>query len=140
MPPVPLDVRYTNSCDVSIAYRVVGEGERDLLFVHGFAGNLQVEAEAPDYQRFDGRLARFARLIKFDRRGTGLSDRVRETPSLETRMDDVWAVLDAVGSVRAALFGTFEAEGGELLVSSTVKDLVAGVGAAFKGLARRGSA
>ena len=101
MPSAPLDVRYARSGDVSIAYRVIGEGERDLVFVHGFAGNLEAEAEAPHMVAFDERLSRFSRLIKFDRRGTGLSDRVRETPSLETRMDDVRAVLDAVGAQRA---------------------------------------
>lgn len=110
-PSVPLDVRYARSGDVSIAYRVIGEGERDLLFVHGAAGNLELEAESPYSIKFNERMSRFARLTKFDRRGTGLSDRVRETPSLETRMDDVRAVLDAVGSERAALFGTFEERG-----------------------------
>ena len=85
MPSAPLDVRYARSGDVSIAYRVIGEGERDLVFVHGFAGNLEAEAETPHMMKFDERLSRFSRLIKFDRRGTGLSDRVRETPSLETR-------------------------------------------------------
>jgi class 3 adenylate cyclase len=123
----PIDVRYARSGDVSIAYRVVGEGERDLLFVHGFAGNLEAEAEAPFRQRFDERLSRFARLILFDRRGTGLSDRVRETPSLETRMDDVRAVLDSVGSEHAALFGTFEAAAMCMLFAATYPERTAGL-------------
>ncbi len=127
LPSVPLDVRYTRSGDVSIAYRVIDEGERDLLFVHGAAGNLESEAEAPFFIRFDERMSRFARLIKFDRRGTGLSDRVRETPSLETRMDDVRAVLDAVGSERAALFGTFEAASMCLLFAATYPERTAGL-------------
>jgi class 3 adenylate cyclase len=127
MPSGSLDVRYARSGDVSIAYRVVGEGERDLLFVHGFAGNLEIEAEQPDYQAFHERLLRFARLILFDRRGAGLSDRVRETPSLETRMDDVRAVLDAVGSERAALFGTFEAASMCMLFAATYPERTTGL-------------
>jgi len=127
MPSVPLDVRFARSGDVSIAYRVVGQGDRDLLFVHGAVGNLESEAEAPFFIRFDERLSRFARLIKFDRRGTGLSDRVRETPSLETRMDDVRAVLDAVGSERAALFGTFEAASMCLLFAATYPERTSGL-------------
>ena len=127
MPSDAPDVRYTKSGDVSIAYWVVSEGERDLLFVHGFAGNLEVEAEAPDYRSFNDRLARFSRLIKFDRRGAGLSDRVRETPSLETRMDDVRAVLDAVGSTRAALFGTFEAAAMCMLFAATYPERTTGL-------------
>ena len=75
----------------------------------GSWGTSQAEAQMPHFLKFYERISRFSRLIKFDRRGTGLSDRVRETPSLETRMDDVRAVLDAVGAHRAALFGTFEA-------------------------------
>src|SRR5262249_7462390 len=70
---------------------------------------------------------RFARLIKFDRRGTGLSDRVRETPSLETRMDDVRAVLEAAGSERAALFGTFEAGAMCMLFAATYPERTVGL-------------
>jgi class 3 adenylate cyclase/pimeloyl-ACP methyl ester carboxylesterase len=127
MSAAPLEVRYARSGDVSIAYRVIGEAERDLLFVHGAAGNLETEAEDPDYVGFMERLARFARLIVFDRRGTGLSDRVRETPSLETRMDDVRAVLDAVGSDRAALFGTFEAGSMCMLFAATYPERTSGL-------------
>jgi class 3 adenylate cyclase/pimeloyl-ACP methyl ester carboxylesterase len=127
MPSAPLDVRYARSGDVSIAYRVIGEGERDLVFVHGFAGNLEAEAEAPHMVTFDERLSRFSRLIKFDRRGTGLSDRVRETPSLETRMDDVRAVLDAVDAQRAALFGTFEAAAMCMLFAASYPERTTGL-------------
>jgi class 3 adenylate cyclase len=127
MPSGPLDVRYARSGDVSIAYVVDSEGERDLVFVHGLAGNLEVEAERPDYRRFTDRLSLFSRLIQFDRRGTGLSDRVRETPSLETRMDDVRAVLDAVGSRRAALFGTFEAAAMCMLFAATYPERTSGL-------------
>ncbi len=127
MPSVPLDVRYARSGDVSIAYRVIGEGERDLLFVHGAAGNLEAEAEEPSFVAFDERLSQFARVIRFDRRGTGLSDRVRETPSLETRMDDVRAVLEAAGSERAALYGTFEAASMCLLFGATYPERTSGL-------------
>jgi class 3 adenylate cyclase/alpha-beta hydrolase superfamily lysophospholipase len=127
MPSDAIDVRYARSGDVSIAYRVIGEGGRDLLFVHGFAGNLEAEAENPDYVKFYERISRFARLIKFDRRGTGLSDRVRETPSLETRMDDVRAVLDAVGAPRAALFGTFEAAAICMLFAASYPERTSGL-------------
>ncbi len=120
-------MRYTRSGDVSIAYVVDGEAERDLLFVHGHSGNLEAEAGMPEFERFDRRLVRFARLIKFDRRGTGLSDRVRETPSLETRMDDVRAVLDAAGSERAALFGTFEAAAMCMLFAATYPERTTGL-------------
>jgi class 3 adenylate cyclase/pimeloyl-ACP methyl ester carboxylesterase len=127
MPSVPLDVRYARSGDVSIAYRVIGEDERDLLFVHGAAGNLEAEAESPYFVALDERLSKFARVIKFDRRGTGLSDRVRETPSLESRMDDLRAVLDAVGSERAALFGTFEAASMCMLFAATYPERTLGL-------------
>ncbi len=127
MPSGPIDVRYARSGDVSIAYRVIGEGDRDLLFVHGFAGNLEAEAVAPYMVKFDERLSRFSRLIKFDRRGTGLSDRVRETPSLETRMDDVRAVLDAVGAHRATLFATFEAAAMCMLFAASYPERTSGL-------------
>ena len=127
MPSDPIDVRYARSGDVSIAYRVIGEGDRDLLFVHGFAGNLEAEAENPDFVKLYERISRFSRLIKFDRRGTGLSDRVRETPSLETRMDDVRAVLDAVGADRAALLGTFEAASICMLFAASYPERTSGL-------------
>lgn len=127
MPLAPLDVRYARSGDVSIAYRVVGEGDRDLLFVHGYSGNLEAEAEQPHVNAFYDRMTRFARLVVFDRRGTGLSDRVRETPSLETRMDDVRAVLDAAGSECAALWGTFEAAAMCLLFAATYPERTTGL-------------
>ena len=123
----PFEIRYAKSGDVSIAYRVIGAGDRDLLFVHGAAGNLESEAEDPEYVRFMERLGQFSRLIVFDRRGTGLSDRVRETPSLETRMDDVRAVLDAVGAHRAALFGTFEAAAMCMLFAATYPERTSGL-------------
>jgi pimeloyl-ACP methyl ester carboxylesterase len=102
------DTQYARSGGVNIAYQVLGEGPRDLVFVPGWVSNIEIYWEEPALARFFTRLASFSRLILFDKRGTGLSDRVADMPSLEVRMDDVRAVMDAVGSERAALFGTSE--------------------------------
>ncbi len=102
-------IRYADSGGVAIAYEMLGEGQRSLVYVHGFVGNLEVEPEHPLLGQMYERLQRVGRLITFDRRGTGLSDRVREPPPLEVRMDDLRAVMDAVGVERAAIFGTHEA-------------------------------
>jgi class 3 adenylate cyclase len=100
------DVRYTRSGDVAIAYQVFGEGPVDLVFVP-FFGNIRWAWEQPLFARFLERLASFSRLILFDKRGTGLSDRPR-TLTLEAQMDDIRAVLDAVDSERAALLGAVQ--------------------------------
>jgi len=102
--------RYAKSGDVNIAYQVVGDGPFDLVCVPGWVSHLDLNWEEPDYARFLERLASFSRLILFDKRGTGLSDRVpvNELPTLEQRMDDVRAVMDAVGSESAALLGASE--------------------------------
>ncbi|MEM7221963.1 MAG: alpha/beta fold hydrolase [Pseudomonadota bacterium] len=105
MPPV---TRYTQSGEISIAYQVLGDGPLDLLIVPGFISHLEQGWEDPAFSRFLNRLASFSRLIQFDKRGTGLSDRIAGIPTLEQRMDDVRAVMDAVGSERAALFGISE--------------------------------
>ena len=107
---------YARSGDVRIAYQVVGNGPIDLVFVPGFISNLDIHWEDPGYAHLLRRLGAFSRLIMLDKRGTGLSDRVdtRRLPSLETRMDDVRAVLDAVGSQRAALLGA--SEGGPMAI------------------------
>jgi pimeloyl-ACP methyl ester carboxylesterase len=102
------ETRYAKSGGVNIAYQVVGSGPRDLVLVPGWVSNLDVFWEEPTLSRMLQRLATFTRLILFDKRGTGLSDRVADMPSLEVRMDDVRAVMDAVGSPRAALFGYSE--------------------------------
>ena len=103
-------IRYVKSGTISIAYQVVGGGPLDLVWVPGYVSNLELVWEEPSYARFLDRLTAFARVILFDKRGTGLSDRVSSTdlPTLEQRMDDVRAVMDQVGSERAALFGTSE--------------------------------
>jgi pimeloyl-ACP methyl ester carboxylesterase len=102
------DTRYARSGAVNIAYQVLGEGPRDIVFVPGWVSNIEVYWEDPALARFLSRLASFSRLILFDKRGTGLSDRVADMPSLEVRMDDVRAVMDAAGSETAALLGTSE--------------------------------
>ena len=108
--------RYARSGDVRIAYQVVGNGPLDLVFVPGFISNLEVHWEDPGYDRLLRRLGAFTRLILLDKRGTGLSDRVdaHHLPTLETRMDDVRAVMDASGSSRAALLGA--SEGGPMAI------------------------
>jgi class 3 adenylate cyclase/pimeloyl-ACP methyl ester carboxylesterase len=102
------DVRYARSGGASIAYQVVGEGEIDLVFVPDFCSNLVYGWESRYWRPFYERLARSFRLILFDKRGTGLSDRGGSFPTLETRMEDLRAVMDAVGSQRAAIFGSHE--------------------------------
>jgi pimeloyl-ACP methyl ester carboxylesterase len=100
--------QYARSGDVSIAFQVVGEGPIDLVLALGFATHLELQWEFPAFARFCDRLSSFSRLILFDKRGTGLSDPVAEAPTLEQRVDDVRAVMDAAGSERAAFFGVSE--------------------------------
>jgi class 3 adenylate cyclase len=111
---MPPDTMYARSGDLSIAYQTLGDGPFDLLIVPGFVSHLEQAWEDPSYARFLRHLASFSRLIMLDKRGTGLSDRVTGMPTLEERMDDVRAVMDAVGSKRAALFGI--SEGGPMSV------------------------
>jgi pimeloyl-ACP methyl ester carboxylesterase len=96
---------YARSGDVHVAYQVVGEGPFDLGFVPGFVSNLEYGWEEPTLESFYRRLASFCRPIIFDKRGTGLSDRVGGVPDLEPRMDDVRAIMDTLGSRRAAVLG-----------------------------------
>jgi class 3 adenylate cyclase len=104
-------ISYARSGDVHVAYQVVGDGPVDIVFVEGSFTNRHVLWEEPSYRRFVERIGSFARVILFDKRGMGLSDRV-QAGTLEERMDDVRAVMDAVGSERAALIG--ESEGGPM--------------------------
>jgi class 3 adenylate cyclase len=111
--------RYAKSGDINIAYQVVGDGPFDLIWVPGWVSNIEESWEVPEYAHFLDRLASFSRLILFDKRGTGLSDPVsnENLPTLEVRMDDVRAVLDAVDSEVAAVFGA--SEGGNLSILFT---------------------
>jgi pimeloyl-ACP methyl ester carboxylesterase len=106
------EVRFTRSGGVDVAYRVVGEGPIDLVYVEGSLTHLEVEWDIPQIRRYFERIASFSRLILFDKRGVGMSDRVPGATTLEERMDDIRAVMDAVGSERAAVLG--ESEGGPL--------------------------
>jgi class 3 adenylate cyclase len=106
------DIRFARSGDVDIAYRVVGEGPVDLVYVQGSLTHLEVNWELPQFRRYCERLAEFSRLILFDKRGRGMSDRVPGAATLEERMDDIRAIMDAIGSNRAAVMG--ESEGGPL--------------------------
>jgi pimeloyl-ACP methyl ester carboxylesterase len=117
--------RYAESSNLSIAYQVVGDGPIDLVVIPGWISNIEVFWEDPNVTRFFEKLATFARLILFDKRGTGLSDRSIEAATLEERMDDVRAVLDAVGSSRAALLGYSEGGTMCLLFAATYPDRTA---------------
>ncbi|MDT4917267.1 MAG: hypothetical protein QOH89_1967 [Pseudonocardiales bacterium] len=105
-------VRFARSGDIDIAYRVVGDGPIDLVSVEGSYSHLEIEWELPAYRSYYERLGEFTRVIIFDKRGMGMSDRVPGATSLDVRMDDIGAVMDAVGSERAAVMG--ESEGGPL--------------------------
>ena len=101
------ETRYAKTGDgVHIAYQVVGDGPIDLVFVPGWVSHVEWAWENPSYARFFRRLASFSRLILFDKRGLGLSDRPERLPTLEDQMADVGAVLDAVDSERAVVFAT----------------------------------
>lgn len=113
------ETRYARSGQVNIAYQVFGEGPVDLVIVFGWVSNIEIIWEEPLLARFLTRLASFARLILFDKRGIGLSDRVADIPGLEVRMDDVRAVMDAAGSERAALFGISEGGAMSVLFAAT---------------------
>jgi len=104
--------QYAKSGDVHIAYQVFGEGAVDLVFVPGFVSHIENYWDEPNFARWLRRLGNFSRVIMFDKRGTGLSDQVSELPGMDQRMDDVRAVMDAVGIERAAIFGI--SEGGSL--------------------------
>lgn len=106
------DTKYAKSGDISIAYQSIGNGELDLICVLGWVSNVEYVWEEPTISSFLKRLSTFSRLIILDKRGTGLSDRVSQMPTLEERMDDVRAVMDAVGSQKAALLGV--SEGGSM--------------------------
>jgi len=108
------ETRYARSGDVSIAYQVLGDGPFDLVRIPPYVSHVELAWQIPSLAAFNRELASMARVITFDKRGTGMSDRVSGAPSLEVRMDDVRAVMDAVGSQQAALLGV--SEGGAISV------------------------
>ena len=119
------ETRYARSGDVNIAYQVLGDGPFDLVFVPGFVTHLELAWRLPGFGQSLTNFASFSRLIKFDKRGTGMSDPVSGAPTLETRMDDVRAVMDAVGSRRAALFGLSEGASMSVLFAATYPERTA---------------
>lgn len=118
------ETRYALSGEVNIAYQSMGNGPTDFVIVPGFMSHIEFMHELPGYTSYLRRLAKFARVITFDKRGQGLSDRVADAPSLEQRMDDVRAVMDAVGSRRAVLFGVSEGSAMSALFAATYPDRV----------------
>jgi class 3 adenylate cyclase len=116
------ETRYARSGDVSIAYQVTGEGPFDIVLVPGFVSHVELAWQIPAMAGFFRKLGESARLIRLDKRGTGMSDRVSGAPTLEVRMDDVRAVLDAVGTERAALLGTSEGGPMSILFAATYPD------------------
>jgi pimeloyl-ACP methyl ester carboxylesterase len=114
--------RYALSGDAHIAYQVFGEGDLNLVFIPGFVSNIEHYWEMPRVPELLERMASFARVVIFDKRGTGLSDPVAEPPPLEQRMDDMQAVMDAAGVERAALFGISEGGPASVLFAATYPD------------------
>src|SRR5688500_2995627 len=114
----PPRTRYAKAGKASVAYQAVGDGPRDLVVIPGFVSHLEMAWEHPPYERFMERLSRFARVIVFDKRGTGLSDPLIGSPSLEQRIDDIAAVMDAAGSERAVVFGISEGAAMALLFAA----------------------
>src|SRR5205823_4862226 len=147
-PGVIPKTRYARASDgVSIAYQVIGDGPRDLVWVPGWISNVEAAWGEPTMARFFERLASFSRLILFDKRGTGLSDSVpdAELPSLETRTDDVRSVCDAIGSEQVTLLGVSEGAPMCLLFAATyparttaVMGVAIHIGARIAGLAGTG--
>jgi pimeloyl-ACP methyl ester carboxylesterase/DNA-binding CsgD family transcriptional regulator len=119
--------KYARSGDVNIAYQVVGDGPIDLVLVLGWVSHLAYVWELPALATFLNRLASFSRLILFDKRGCGMSDRVHPLPTMEQRMDDVRAVMDAVGSHRAAIMGISEGGVMSALFAATYPERTAGL-------------
>ena len=121
------ETRYTKSGGVHVAYQVVGEGALDLVYIPNAMHHVELNWENPPVARFLGRLSTLCRLIAFDKRGTGMSDRVEGVPTLETRMDDIRAVMDAAGSDRAVLFGIGDAGPLCTLFAATFPERTAGL-------------
>ena len=119
------ETRYALSGDVHIAYQVTGEGAFDLVFVQGFVSHIELQWKLPGFSEFLDGLGSAARLIRFDKRGTGMSDPVSGAPSLETRMDDVRAVMDAANCRRAAFYALSEGAAMSILFAATYPERVA---------------
>jgi class 3 adenylate cyclase/pimeloyl-ACP methyl ester carboxylesterase len=118
------ETRYALSGDINIAYQTIGHGPLDIVIVPGSISHVEFHHELPGFTAFLHRLSGFARVVTFDKRGQGLSDRVSGVPSLEERMDDVRAVMDAVGSKRAVLLGFSEGSPMSVLFAATYPERV----------------
>lgn len=116
------ETRYARSGEVNIAYQEIGDGPIDLVYMPGFISHVELSWRLPGRGEFLEALGSFARVIQLDKRGTGLSDRVRDLPTLETRIADVCAVMDATGSERAALFGVDAGGPANILFATTHPD------------------
>jgi len=119
------EVQYAKSGDVNIAYQVTGDGPFDLVFVPGYVTHLELHWSISSFRPFLEELSSFCRLIRLDKRGTGMSDRVSGAPTLEARMDDVRAVMDATGSSRAAFYGLSEGAAMSILFAATYPERTA---------------
>jgi pimeloyl-ACP methyl ester carboxylesterase len=126
---------YAQSGDLNIAYQVMGNGPIDLIFVPGMITHVEFLHELPGYTSFLRRLAAFARVVTFDKSGQGLSDRYPGMPSFEQRVDDVRAVMDAIGSRRAVLLGCSEGSTISIVFAATYPGRVSHL-ALFGGFAR----
>jgi pimeloyl-ACP methyl ester carboxylesterase len=122
-----IQTQYVVSHGLSIAYQVMGDGDVDLIIAHGLISHVEMHHDFPGYTRFLRRLAEFARVIVFDKRGQGLSDAIEGVPSLEERADDMLAVLDACDSKKAALFGFSEGGPMAFLLAATHPSRVSSV-------------
>ena len=118
------ETRYVHSGEVSIAYQVMGHGPMDIIVVPGLFSHVDFLHELPGYTAFMRRLSNYTRVITFDKRGQGLSDRIEGSPSLEQRMDDLRAIMDAIGSRRAVLFAFSEGCAMSALFAATNPDRV----------------
>src|ERR1700732_2389651 len=119
------ETRYALIGDVNIAYQVMGSGPLDIVMVPGFVSHVEFTHELAGYTAFLRRLSTFARVVTFDKRGQGLSDRISGAPSLEQRMDDVRAVMDDIGSQRAVIVGFSEGSVMSVLFAATYPERVA---------------
>jgi pimeloyl-ACP methyl ester carboxylesterase len=137
---VPPPILYARSGETSVAYQVVGDGPSEMLMIPGWFSHLALDWEEPTWVRWCERLATFARLVRFDKRGNGMSDRPEGIPTPDERMEDARAVMDAARmdgvlrgiSVHLAARVMAEAAGGEVFVSETVKDIIAGSALRFE--------
>src|SRR4051812_9734654 len=121
--------QYARSGDLHIAYHAFGEGPINVVVVPGFVSNVENYWDEPRFARFLTRLASYARVVTFDKRGTGMSDRVAELPGLDQRMDDLRAVMDAAGMEQASLFGISEGAPLSVLFAATYPDRCRALGA-----------